>query len=137
MKIMLSSRACFWPSLLLSLSPWLSLSSSAWLWLFSWLSLSWLAWPWLSFIVAFVFAVALMVHSRCITKIHINHQYIYIVHILNYIMVLRMTSGFTIHKKQDKYTMDPGSQIDRSNQKIILSKKWFLKKNNTKPINYA
>ena len=25
--------------------------------------------------------------------------------------------------KQDKYTMDPGSQIDRSNQKIILSKK--------------
>ena len=30
--------------------------------------------------------------------------------------------------KQDKYTMDPGSQIDRSNQKIILSKKWFFKK---------
>ena len=26
-------------------------------------------------------------------------------------------------EKQDKYTMDPGSQIDRSNQKIIFSKK--------------
>ena len=30
--------------------------------------------------------------------------------------------------KQDKYTMDPGSQIDCSNQKILLSKKWFLRK---------
>ena len=31
----------------------------------------------------------------------------------------------------------PGSQIDRSNQKIIFSKKWFLKKTIKKPINYA
>ena len=29
----------------------------------------------------------------------------------------------TLATKQDKYTMDPGSQIDRSNQKIIFSKK--------------
>ena len=28
-----------------------------------------------------------------------------------------------INYKQDKYTMDPGSQIDRRNQKIIFSKK--------------
>ena len=34
-----------------------------------------------------------------------------------------VTDESSFDSQQEKYTMDPGSEIDRSNQKIILSKK--------------